>query len=89
MKGFSKIGGAICSCFQATGHWNNHHTNSSSDPGVAATLAVKPTSNSRQHPRAALKETDSLDKDAKRKAWHGMLVMKVGLSFHATFLDRV
>lgn len=57
---------------QSSGHWNHHHTNSSQDPGIAATEAVKPVSNMRLHPRASLKDARGTDKDVDKKAWLGM-----------------
>lgn len=77
-SGFARIH-FQCLSGQGSGHWNNHHPNSSDDPDVAATQAVKPVSNARLHPRAALKGSDS------RKSWHGRKGVWLGWSADMCF----
>lgn len=74
---------------QSSGHWNNHHTNSSQDPGIAATEAVKPVSNMRLHPRASLKDARGTDKDVDKKAWLGTCRMcLLGGGYNGALLTR-
>lgn len=58
----------------SSGGWNHHvEHNSSQDPTIASTQAVKPVSNARTHPRASLKDskTPPNSQESSKKAWDG------------------
>ena len=66
---------------QSSGGWNHHvEHNSSQDPTIASTQAVKPISNARTHPRASLKDSKTLSnsQESSKKAWDGAFVLGEG-----------